>query len=70
MSDDKADKVLKDREILGSSDYIQLVVWIAVMAIPVALLTLIYLVVYKGGTVLVWETIPDALNVLTRFIQF
>jgi len=66
MSDDKADKVMKDREILGSSDYIQLMVWIAVMAIPVALMTLIYLVIYKGGTVLVWETIPDALNVPHR----
>jgi H+/Cl- antiporter ClcA len=63
MSDDKGDKIMKDSEILGSSDYIRLVLWIAVMAIPVALLTLIYLVLYKGGTSLVWETIPDTLNV-------
>jgi hypothetical protein len=30
----KENKVLKDREILASADYIRLVLWIAVMAIP------------------------------------
>jgi H+/Cl- antiporter ClcA len=54
---------MDDREILGRSDYIQLVLWIAVMAFPIALLTLIYLVFYNGGTRLVWETIPDTLNI-------
>lgn len=54
---------MKDSEILGSSDYIRLVVWIAVMAVPVGLLTLVYLLLYKGGTQLVWETIPDALSI-------
>ena len=63
MSDIKGDKIMKDSEILGSSDYIRLVLWIAVMAVPVALLTLIYLVLYKGGTSLVWETFPDTLNI-------
>jgi H+/Cl- antiporter ClcA len=54
---------MKDSEILGSSDYIRLVVWIAVMAVPVGLLTLVYLLFYKGGTQLVWETIPGALSI-------
>ena len=59
----KENRVLKDRELLASADYIRLVLWIAVMAIPIALLTLIYLALYKGGTSLVWETIPEALNI-------
>lgn len=63
MSENNQDKRIKDREILADSDYIRLVLWIAVMAIPVGLLTLIYLVLYKGGTSLVWETIPDILNI-------
>ena len=63
MSDDTNDKVIKDSEIIGSSDYIWLILRIAVMAIPVAVLTLIYLALYKGGTILVWETLPDSLNI-------
>ena len=54
---------MDDHEALGSSGYIKLVLWIAVMAVPVALLALIYLAIYKGGAQLVWETIPDSLNV-------
>ena len=54
---------MDDHEILGRSDYVQLVVWIAVMAVPVALLMLIYLVFYKGGTLLLWETIPGTMNI-------
>jgi len=63
MSDVKEDKVRKDQEILGSSDYIRLVLWVAVMAIPVALLTLLYLFLYKEGTSLLWETIPQSVHI-------
>jgi H+/Cl- antiporter ClcA len=63
MSDDTNDKIIKDSEVIGSSDYIWLILRIAVMAIPVAVLTLIYLALYKGGTTLVWETLPDSLNI-------
>jgi H+/Cl- antiporter ClcA len=54
---------MKDHEILGGSDYIRLLLWIVVMAVPVGLLTLAYLLVYKGGSHLVWETVPDALSI-------
>ena len=54
--------IRKDSEILGGSDYIRFLVWIFVMAFPVALLTFIYLTIYFGGTHLVWETLPDRLN--------
>jgi H+/Cl- antiporter ClcA len=59
----KGDKIMKDSEMLASSDYIRLVLWVAVMAVPAALLTLIYLALYKSGTSLVWETLPETLNI-------
>ncbi len=37
---------MDDNEILGRTDYIQLMLWIALMAVPVGLLTLIYLAFY------------------------
>jgi len=63
MNSATEDKGIQDGEILGTSDYIWLILRIAVMAIPVAILTLIYLALYKGGTSLVWETLPDSLNI-------
>ena len=54
---------MEDKNFLERSDYIQLVVWIAGMAVPVALLMLVYLAIYTGGTLLIWETIPDTLNI-------
>ena len=54
---------MNDNELLSSSGYIRLIAWIVLMAVPVAILTLIYLVFYKGGSQLVWETIPDTLNI-------
>jgi len=54
---------MEDKEIIGRTDYIQLMLWIALMAVPVGLLTLIYLAFYSEGTRLVWETIPDTLNI-------
>jgi len=53
---------MDDNKILGRTDYIQLMLWVALMAVPVGLLTLIYLGFYSEGTRLVWETIPDTLN--------
>jgi len=63
VSEVQEENFKNDREIIASSGYIQLVLWIAVMAIPVAILTLIYLVVYKGGINLLWETIPEILSI-------
>ncbi len=54
---------MNDREILGRSDYIRFILWVAVMAVPVALLTLIYLALYNGSGRLVSETLPEALNI-------
>ncbi len=54
---------MDDREIIGSSDYIKLVLWVVVMAVPVALLTVIYLALYNLGSHWVAETLPAALNI-------
>ena len=54
---------MEDKEILERSDYVQLMLWIALIALPIGLLTLIYLFLYHGGITLVWETIPDTLNI-------
>jgi H+/Cl- antiporter ClcA len=54
---------MDDREFMGQSDYIKLILWIVVMAIPVALLTLMYLALYHKGSQLVAETLPEALNI-------
>ena len=54
---------MDDHELTGQWDYIKLVIWVAIMAIPVALLTLIYLALYTAGGHLMRETLPEALNI-------
>ena len=54
---------MDDKEIIGQSDYIKLILLVAVMSIPVALLALIYLALYTQGVHLVRETLPAALNI-------
>jgi H+/Cl- antiporter ClcA len=54
---------MDDREIIGGSDYIKLILWVVVMAVPAALLTVIYLALYNLGGELVAVTIPAALNI-------
>ena len=49
---------MDDREFIGQSDYIKLILWIVVMAVPVALLTLIYLALYHKGSQLVSGDTP------------
>ena len=53
---------MDDKEIIGGSDYIKLLIWIAVTAVPVALLTLIFLALYTKSGEFVRETLPEALN--------
>ena len=53
---------MDDREIIGGSDYIKLILWIAVMSSPVALLTMIFLALYTKGGEFVRETLPAALH--------
>ena len=40
---------MDDREIIGGTDYIKLLILIAIAAIPTALLTLIFLALYRAG---------------------
>lgn len=54
---------MNDREIIGQPDYVRFVLWVVVMAIPVALLTLIYLLLYSGSGHLMWETLPEKLQI-------
>jgi H+/Cl- antiporter ClcA len=54
---------MEDREIIGQSDYIKLILLVAVMSIPVALLTFLYLVLYTKGVELVRETLPEVLHI-------
>ena len=54
---------MEDREIIGQSDYIKLILLIAVMSIPIALLAFIYLVLYTEGVHLVKETLPEVLHI-------
>ena len=54
---------MDDREIIGGSDYIKLLIWIAVISVPIALLTLIFLALYTAGGHLMRETLPTALNI-------
>lgn len=54
---------MDDQRIISESDYIRLIGWIIAAAVPVAVLTLIYLAVYYGGIALVWETIPGLLSI-------
>lgn len=53
---------MDDKEIIVGSDYIKLIIWIAVVAVPIALLTLIFLALYTKGGELVRETLPAALH--------
>jgi hypothetical protein len=54
---------MDDKEIIGRSDYIKFLTLVAVVAVPVALLTLIFLVLYTKGGQLVRETLPAALHI-------
>jgi len=54
---------MDDREIIGQSDYIKLIIWIAVISVPIALLTLIFLALYTASQHLMKETLPEALNI-------
>ena len=54
---------MDNKEIIGQSDYIKLLILVAVVAVPIALLTLIFLTLYAMGGELVRETLPEALNI-------
>ena len=54
---------MDDKEIIGQSDYIKLLILVAVTAVPVALLTLIFLALYTKGGQFVRETLPAALHI-------
>jgi len=54
---------MDDKEIIGRSDYVRLLILVAVTAVPVALLTLIFLGLYTKGGQLVRETLPAALHI-------
>jgi len=54
---------MDDKEIIGQWDYIKLIIWVAIMAVFVALLTLIYLALYNLGGQLTREMLPAALNI-------
>ena len=54
---------MDDKEIIGRSDYIKLLILVGVMAVPVALLTLIFLALYTKGGQFVRETLPAALHI-------
>jgi H+/Cl- antiporter ClcA len=52
-----------NQEIIGQTHYIKLILRVAVIGVFVALLTLIYLVLYNLGVRLTSETLPEALNI-------
>jgi H+/Cl- antiporter ClcA len=54
---------MDDKEIIGQSDYIKLLILVAVTAVPVALLTLIFVALYTKGGQFVRETLPAALHI-------
>jgi len=54
---------MDEKEIIGQSDYIKLVILVAVMAVPIALLTFIFLGLYTKGGQWVRETLPAALSI-------
>jgi H+/Cl- antiporter ClcA len=54
---------MDDREIITGSDYIKLLIWIAVISVPIALLTLLFLALYTAGGHLMKEILPTALNI-------
>ncbi len=51
---------MDDKEITGQVELIKLIIWIAIMAIPVALLTLIFLALYTVDQHLMREMLPAA----------
>lgn len=53
---------MDDKEIIGQSDYIKLLGLVAVVAVPVALLTLLFLGLYTMGGQFLMERLPAALN--------
>jgi H+/Cl- antiporter ClcA len=54
---------MDDKELIGQSDYIKLILWVAVMAVPVALVTLIFIALYTASQHLMKETLPEVLNI-------
>lgn len=57
---------MDDRDIIGRFEYVQLLVWVVVLAVPVALLTLLYLTIYKQG-ILFYESLAETLNIPRPF---
>jgi len=53
---------MEDQDIVGRVEYVQLLLWVIVLAIPVALLTVVFLWFYKNG-IRLYENIQESLGV-------
>ena len=53
---------MDDRDIVGKIEYVQLLLWVIVLAIPVALLTVLYLWLYEEG-IRTYESLSESLGI-------
>lgn len=51
--------MLDDRDIVGKTEYVQLLLWVILLAIPTAILTLVYMTIYKQG-ILFYERLSES----------
>lgn len=53
---------MDDRDIVGKIEYVQLLLWVIVLAIPVALLTVLFLWLYEEG-IRIYESLSESLGI-------
>jgi len=62
MTSMKVNFKMDDRELVGNVEYIRLLLWVIVLAVPVAPLTLLYLTIYSRG-VQFYETFAETVSI-------
>lgn len=55
---------MEDRNIVGNFEYIRLLFWVIILAVPVALLTTLYLFFYEQG-ILLYESLSESSGIST-----
>ena len=53
---------LEDSDFVGKTEYVQLLLWVIILAIPTALLTLIYLTLYEQG-IRLYEYLAESIGI-------
>ena len=53
---------MEDRELVGGFEYVQLLLWVVILAVPTALLTVLYLGIYREG-IHFYESLSESLGI-------